>query len=759
MNWKRWLLIGVLPMALLAGALVSVSAQDDTLETLQIAFIGRQDGRGADLDQQLFQAAVMAADQINAGDDDDETGVRTSDGESYALEIVYYPANTADESVEALADAADDGVIAVLGPHESDYAEAIQTAGTSNLALLTGAEDAPGGSGVFRLSSAHDDWSQAAADYLVNERHLTRIAVISSNTDAALAGTDAFKTAAGTSAIVADIVREADDTDFNEAVQTLRDTDADALFVWVLDAQMIALLETLDSTNWDGLIIFAGLDADFMDAAGNDLTEGMYGTVGWSAAAYDARSQAFVNDYTAQWGIAPPAAAAAYYDAVFLLSESISDVGIVASTIRTNLSGSLEIVGVQGSYDNATTDTVLLMQARSDGSLIEAARYTGRECLNCPDIWWADSSNVTVTSSETIRIGLIATLDGVSEPMGAQIEQAAQLAIRDINDAGGVVGPNSVRYTLNLVTYSVTNTDEVAVAFDQAEQDGVDVLIGPDYNAQVVPNVFRPESAGMVQLVSATLAQLSANSDGYLFQMRANDTALAQAAARYLLDTRDLTRFASVAVRTDYGLDSVEAFNDVVSDSDDGEVVLELEHDLDTIDFATLADQVVAAEVEAISLWTMQPAAATLMSELNARGWDGVVMYGYLTPEFASSIGQMTFELVAPVNWWQDTRDWVGSAFAAHYSERYGETPLPQAAAYYDVVHLIARGLDEAGASGLRTWISGLDSFIGVQGSYAPDRYDDGEMSRNVTILSLYDEGTQVAARYNDGVCIIGCDG
>ncbi|MDX2137105.1 MAG: ABC transporter substrate-binding protein [Chloroflexota bacterium] len=758
MNWKRWLLVGVLPMALLAGALVSVSAQDETLETLQIAFIGRQDGRGAALDRQLFQAAVTAANQINAGDDDDEAGVRANDGERYALEIVYYPADTADESVDALANAADDGVIGVLGPHEGDYVDAIQSAGTSNLAVLAGAVDAPGGSGVIHLSSEYDDWSQAAADYLVNERHMTRIAVISSNTDAALAGTDAFKTAAGTGVIVADIVREADETDFNEAVQTLRDADAEALFVWALDAQMIALLETLETTNWDGMIVYAGLDGEFIANVGSELIAGVFGPAGWSAAAYDARSQAFVNDYTAQWGVTPPDAAAAYYDGVYLIAESISDVGTDASAIRNDLSSSLDIVGVQGSYDNAMTDTVLLMQVQADGTMIEAARYADGDCLSCPDTWWADSSDDIVTSSETIRIGLIAALDGVNEPMGAQIEQAAQVAVRDINDAGGVVGPNSVRYTLNLVTYSATSAEAVAAVYDQATQDGVDILIGPDFNAQVVPNAFRAESAGVVQLVSATLDKLTGSSDGYLFQMRATDTVLAQTTARYLLDTRELTRFASVAVRTDYGLDGTEAFNVVIRDSDDGEVLLELEHDLDATDFAILADQLVAADVEGISLWTTQPAAAALMRELNARGWDGVVVYGYLTPDFASSIGQMTFELVAPVNWWQDTSDWVGSDFAARYNDRYGETPLPQAAAYYDAVHLIARGLDEAGASGLQPWITGLDNFNGVQGSYNPSVYENGEMSRNVTILSHHNGVTQVAARYDDGVCLIGCD-
>ena len=176
-------------------------------------------------------------------------------------------------------------------------------------------------------------------------------------------------------------------------------------------------------------------------------------------------------------------------------------------------------------------------------------------------------------------------------------------------------------------------------------------------------------------------------------------------------------------------------------------------------DFATIADQLVAADVETISVWSPQPAASALIAELNARGWDGVLVYGYMTTDFAATLGSTSFEIAAPVSWWADGQDWVGSAFANEYNDRYGESPLPQAAAYYDAVHLIGRGLDEAGTSGLRTWLADLDSFVGVQGSYRPDAYGSSEMSRNVTLLSVQDGALGVIARYDDGVCLIGCEG
>lgn len=757
MNVKRLLTLGALPALLLTGALRPAAAQPDNLDRLRIAFIGRENGRGAELDRQLYQAAVTAADQINAGDDDDEEGIRLSNGDRYALEIVYYPADTADDAVSALDEAVEDDAIAVLGPHETEQAQAIQSAGTQGLPLLLGAPDSPDGENLFRLTATLEDRAQAAADYLVNERHMTRIGVFSANTDVALAGSDAFRKAAGDNVIVADIIREADEEDFSADVQRLRDEDADALFIWALDGQTEMLLGELRDSGWDGEIVFAGLDADFVERAGVDLTAGLYGLVNWTETAYDSASQTFVADYQAQWGAIPPDAAASYYDAIYLLADSIADAGLQPSAVRADLAAQTDFPGVQGNYSRAEIDALRLIQVTDDGRLIEVARYAEAACQTCPDIWWADNVDEATTSTSAFRIGLIGTLDGASEGIGDQIEQAARLAVREINEAGGVIGANGVRYTLDLVAYSAETGETAGSAFQQAVSDGVQIVIGPDYNAQVIPNLFRADNEEVVQLVSATSDQVTINGGSYVYQLRATDATLASAAAEYLLDVRELTRFATVAVQADYGLDALEVFADAVRASDDGEVALELEHDVDATDFSAMADQIVNANVEAVAVWSTQPAFSALAVELQARDWDGILVYGYMTPEMSENLSQFTFEIIGPVNWWMNAGDWVSQDFSQRYAQRYGVTPIPQAASYYDAIYLIAAQLNGSKPDGIRAGLNGLERFIGVQGSYRPERYNNGELTRQVIILSLEEGVANAVARYDDGQCLIGC--
>ncbi|HEX2622894.1 MAG TPA: ABC transporter substrate-binding protein, partial [Phototrophicaceae bacterium] len=456
-----------------------------------------------------------------------------------------------------------------------------------------------------------------------------------------------------------------------------------------------------------------------------------------------------------------------------MIGTAITTAGDSVASIKTELANNSGYDGVQGIYNKTATNAVMLIQAQSNGQLLEAARYDSDTagatsagatvCQNCPDLWWADTSDQTIDTSNTFKIGLITTTDGPAASTGDNIEQAARMAVREINDAGGVIGSDNVRYTLVLTTYAATTADEASTVFDQAVQDGMQLIMGPDFNAQILNNLYAAQTASIPQFVSATNSQITADEPAnYVFQIRANDTTLVNAAADYLLNVRDLTRFASVAARTDYGLNAIDTFNETVVNSDDGQLVLRLEHDVDAeeADFATLASQISDANVEAVVIWSTQPAAASLLNELAKLNWSGTVVYGYLTPDFATSLTLSdSIEVLGPVNWWDTAGDWASRDFTTRYSERYGEAPTSQSAAYYDGIYLIAKAVAATGidASQLQTWLMDLESFNGVQGSYTPNTYANGELTRAVEIVQAIGQQIIEIARYDGVTCRAYC--
>jgi branched-chain amino acid transport system substrate-binding protein len=739
MTRRHWKWFGII-LALALGIVGPGMAQNST-ETLKVAVI-----TGSDADEAALRGALLAAGQINVGDDDDVAGIAYSSS-TYELEVVGYAATTRTEALEAYDEAISDGAAAVVVPSDRSMAQAILDERTASVPLLSLAADAPQSSSLIAISASADDWAQAAADYLAAERQLQRIAVVSTNTTSANAGTQSFREALEVTPVL-DTVVEAEASSFSGVARDIRSSRAEALFVWMLDAQSAALIAALDDIGWNGVIVAAGMSSA---AAASIQAEQVFAIANWSPVASDAASEAFRQDYTAAYGEAPAALSAAGYDAVMLLADAISRGGTSASSLRTQLAAA-DMTGVQGRYADSQTQGLRLIEAGTDG--LEVAFYDAGVCANCPDTWRADVRDTSVSATSTFTIGLVTSTTGVNQALGSSIEQAVRLALREINALGGVIHEGT-RYSLNVRVYNATTADEARTALQQAGQDGVQIVLGPDSNAQVLNNLAALEG---VQLVSAGSAQIATVGSDSLYQMRASDKTLLEALSAYLMGTLDQTRFAFVAARTDYGLDAMDAFEDLVEASDDGELALTLDHDLSQTDFAAFAERIVAANVESVVVWTTQPAASALLQALEALGWQGTFAYGYLTPDFLAA-AQTSLPIVGPVNWWPESGTWASQQFTQAYAERYSAQPSPQSAAYYDAVYMIADALEAEGpdAAAISGALAEFAAFNGVQGVYRPAEYDSGELTRSAIILRHEGGVTTAAARYDGATCLAGC--
>jgi branched-chain amino acid transport system substrate-binding protein len=746
------LMLAALVIALLTS--FAITSAQTTAEPLLIAVIGADEGTQGMLDQQMLQGAQLAADDLL----EDDGAILGPDSARYRFEIVFYPASTAAEAVDAYKEAVQDGAVAILGPNVPAHLEAILDSDNPDIPILALNADDMTSNAVYQLAADPETMTEAVADYLQNERFLEDFAVVYANTATAQAGAADFIAAVDDDNVVLTLSHAADETDFANDARSIRQSGAGAVFIWTLDAPGARLLAALRATGWTGAIAYMELDDAFVAQTGADLTVDAIGAAAWSASAYDTASQAFVAAYTARFGSAPGHYAAAYYDAVSWLGAAVAEDGDEIDSLSR-----VDYSGIQGDYVDGSIDSVLLLEADSSGALIDLARYDEGACLNCPDIWNPDVADADVDSAETLIVALMTAQDGPAAAAGDAARQAAELAVREINNAGGFLSDDGdTRYTIRLLTYAVSGADSMQTAFDEALADGAHFIMGPDFNAEILPNLYLTEGAEMVQLASATgLSGSLVSLPDQLLQIRANDAANAYAAADYVLNTLGLTDMATVAVRTDYGLDGIAMVQDVIAESDSGRVVLALEHDVLGADYAALAGQIVASDAEAVLAWTTQPAAEGLLDALDAAGWQGVFVYGYLTESFMDSLLVVDgIPVVGPVSWLAVAGDWSGHEFVQRYTNRYGEAPLTQSAAYYDAVYLIRKAVQSAGtdADDLMTWLTEDLDFIGVQGSYAAAEVDNNALSQSVLMVGVGADGPYEIARYTAGVCTAWCE-
>ncbi|MGE0224619.1 MAG: ABC transporter substrate-binding protein [Acetobacteraceae bacterium] len=165
----------------------------------------------------------------------------------------------------------------------------------------------------------------------------------------------------------------------------------------------------------------------------------------------------------------------------------------------------------------------------------------------------------TARAADTIKIGSPMALSGVGALYGQPITRGAELAVKEINDQGGLLG----RKLVFLPRDSKANADEsVRVARELILKDNVDFIVGTFTSAEspAVSTIAKENKVLMVAPTAKTIQLTSpANLHPYIFRT-ASTTDIEGRTAATLVAKWDVKRVATIAPDYAYGRDIMEAF-------------------------------------------------------------------------------------------------------------------------------------------------------------------------------------------------------
>lgn len=139
---------------------------------------------------------------------------------------------------------------------------------------------------------------------------------------------------------------------------------------------------------------------------------------------------------------------------------------------------------------------------------------------------------------EPIKIGLIVPLSGdLADEMGAATQNSAELAIEEVNDAGGLlVGDRRYRLQLIIEDNGSTPEQSAAAARKLINIEGVSAIVGPPTSRNAIAAAQIAELAG-VPLISPTSTNPATTADkSYIFRGTFLDDVQAMAMARFSLE-------------------------------------------------------------------------------------------------------------------------------------------------------------------------------------------------------------------------------
>jgi branched-chain amino acid transport system substrate-binding protein len=289
-----------------------------------------------------------------------------------------------------------------------------------------------------------------------------------------------------------------------------------------------------------------------------------------------------------------------------------------------------------------------------------------------------------------VRFGSLVMLTGFLATPGLDMQRGEEIAVEEINQAGGVLGRK-----LELIYEDTETTSEKAVegAHKLIDINKVKIIIGPysSWAGLAVGEITNQRH--ILQVAVAPTSPQMRKVGPYFFNMSATDDVLAPKLARGAYKATGAKRWCSIIQNDPFGI-GIEIYTCKTVEEFGGECVTKVRFEHGEKDFRPELQRLFAAKPEAIFFTSQGDDAKLLLKQAYELGlkppkgfWaDYMTMWsGDAIPETAEGI-----------------RGWIAGAEATpdyinRYKEKYGEAPLTVWGSYaYDAVWIVSMAVNYA---------------------------------------------------------------
>jgi branched-chain amino acid transport system substrate-binding protein len=331
------------------------------------------------------------------------------------------------------------------------------------------------------------------------------------------------------------------------------------------------------------------------------------------------------------------------------------------------------------------------------------------------------SGNTNTANKTPIKLGLTISLSGGTADMGEAARDGAQLAIKEINEKGGVKGQ-----PLELIVYDDETKPEKGLENVKRliDQDKVVAFLGPANTGVALNQVDYVQQSQVLMLVTASAGtavtqKFKDQEKNYILRTSMVDSAQAPTMVDFLVKTRGLKKIAILHDTTAYG---VGGKNDMVAR-------LKNKWNLDPVavesfkigdtDLSAQVEKAKAAGAEAIATYALAPELAQVMKALARANWKVPVVGSWtITGElFHKLAGDLVENDVYGVMSVHPSKSEAYKAFDEKMRKAYGRNNFaPVAAQSYDGIYILAKAIEKAGTDpkAIRDAVEATTGFSGV---------------------------------------------
>ena len=224
------------------------------------------------------------------------------------------------------------------------------------------------------------------------------------------------------------------------------------------------------------------------------------------------------------------------------------------------------------------------------------------------------ASVASLAQAQDIRIANIVELSGAGATSGTMFKNGVEMAIKEINAAGGILG-RKIAYT----TEDTQSNPGVAKGLTQKAIDkDTFAIFGPVFSGSIMVSMAESRRAEVPNFTGGEAAAITAQGNPYVFRTSFGQSVAFPKLARYINGKSQ--KLAVIYVNNDFGKGGQATIKQLLANSPT-QVVAEISTDQGQIDFSPAVLQARQAGADAIFAYTNEEESARLLRELRKQGW------------------------------------------------------------------------------------------------------------------------------------------
>ncbi len=347
----------------------------------------------------------------------------------------------------------------------------------------------------------------------------------------------------------------------------------------------------------------------------------------------------------------------------------------------------------------------------------------------------------------TFKLGLICPLSGSSAVSGKILQNATEMAVNEINEAGGING--NIQIELVAIDDEAVPATSVTAMQKLVEQDKVNAVIGSQASSCTLANMEITKAAEIPQITPASSnVAVTQSGNPFICQMTATDQLHMNNIMKYEADN-GAKSFAMLYESSDFGTGGFKLAEATCADFGLEMVDSEVYNAGDT-DFSVALSKMNSANPDFFLFWGYHTEVAMICNQMAQYGISKpVIGQGYNSPELTKLGGPAVEGVMISTAFDAANPDPTVQEFDKKYTELYGEGYDQNAPQSYDAVYvikdaverMIADGKDYTDGAELNNYIHSTN-WDGVTGVTTFD--ENGLMSKELLIIQIKDGAHEI---------------